>query len=131
MLARSIGHWGCNDAGGEAIEVSPCRTGHTGIHAVAMIEALVGGARHRWVRRHHHHPRRTMEGAVKAHVGIAVHGVRGWLSPELVGMLAIETRRAKLSHLRCHAVVVVVVRGRRVAVVGVVSVGHAIWVAVG
>ena len=73
-----------------------------------------------------------MERAVKAHVGIAVHGVRGWLSPELVGMLAIETRRVKLSHLRCHAVVVVVVvRGRRVAVVGVLSVRHAIWVAVG
>lgn len=73
-----------------------------------------------------------MEGTVKAHVGIAVHGVRGWLSPELIGMLAIETRRTELSHLRCHAVVVVVlVRGRRVAVVGVVSVRHAIWVAVG
>ena len=129
MLARSIGHWGCNDAGGEAIEVSPCRTGHTDVHAVAMIEALVGGTRDRWVRRHHH-PRKALKGAVKAHVGIAVHGVRGWLPPVLVGMLAIEARRAELSHGWCHAVVVMV-RGRRVAVVGVVSVRHAIGVAVG
>mmetsp|Transcript_13768 Transcript_13768/g.39563 ORF Transcript_13768/g.39563 Transcript_13768/m.39563 type:complete len:665 (+) Transcript_13768:593-2587(+) len=91
--------------------------------------------------RRHHHPRGAMEGAVHAHVGITMHRVRWWLtisrrrtlpSPVWVSMVAVETGRTVLSHWWCHAhAVVMMVRGWRVAIVGIVPVRHAIRVAVG
>lgn len=134
MLARPIRHGRGNDAGGEAIKVSPRWTGHAHVHGVAMIQALVGSTGDLRMRRHHH---ASVERIVQAHVGITtVHRIMWWLaiswwralpSPVCVGVLAVEAGRPLLTHWCSHAHGSVM-RGR--VIVGVVPIGHSIRVAV-